>query len=118
MAKVILGLAGEIAAGKGTVAKYIAEKYNGGTHRFSTMLRDVAKRMYLEENRENIQKISTIFRQNFSDDLLSKVIYHDVENDGHEHIAVDGVRRAPDIDYLKKLSGFKLVLFFNFSTFF
>jgi len=109
MAKVILGLAGEIAAGKGTVAKYIAEKYNGGTHRFSTMLRDVAKRMYLEENRENIQKISTIFRQNFSDDLLSKVIYHDVENDGHEHIAVDGVRRAPDIDYLKKLFGFKLV---------
>lgn len=109
MPKIILGLAGEIAAGKGTAAKYVTEKYAGSSHRFSTMLRDVAKRMYLEENRENIQKISTIFRQNFSDDLLSKVIYHDVENDNHGYITVDGVRRAPDIDYLKKISGFKLV---------
>jgi dephospho-CoA kinase len=109
MSKTILGLAGEIASGKGTAAKYICEKYGGSSHRFSTMLRDVAKRMYLEENRENIQKISTIFRQNFSDDLMSKVIYHDVKNDEHEYVTVDGVRRAPDIDYLKKLSGFKLV---------
>jgi dephospho-CoA kinase len=109
MSKIILGLAGEIASGKGTVAKYINEKYFGSSHRFSTMLRDVARRMYMEESRENIQKISTLFRKNFSDDLMSKVIYHDVENDSHEHIVVDGVRRVPDIDYLKKLPGFKLV---------
>ena len=109
MPKIILGLAGEIASGKGTVAKYICEKYEGSSHRFSTMLRDVAKRMYLEENRENIQKISTIFRKNFSDDLLSKVIFNDVKNDNREYVAVDGVRRAPDIEYLKKLSGFKLI---------
>lgn len=109
MQKIILGLSGEIASGKGTAAKYVCESYGGSSHRFSTMLRDVAKRMYLEENRENIQKISTIFRQNFSDDLLSKVIFHDVENDSHEYVTVDGVRRAPDIEYLKKLPGFKLV---------
>jgi dephospho-CoA kinase len=109
MPKIVLGLAGEIASGKGTVAKYICEKHDGSSHRFSTMLRDVAKRMYLEENRENIQKISTIFRHNFSDDLMSKVIFHDVKNDEHNYITVDGVRRTPDIDYLKKLSGFKLI---------
>ena len=109
MPKIILGLSGEIASGKGTAAKYICESYGGSSHRFSTMLRDVAKRMYLEENRENLQKLSTIFRENFFDDILSSVIARDVENDPHEMIAIDGVRRMADITYLQKLSGFKLV---------
>lgn len=106
--RIVVGLAGEIASGKGTTAKYIMEKFNGGTHRFSTALRDVAQRMYLEENRENLQKISTIFRENFFGDILSAVIAKDVQNDEHEIIAIDGVRRMADITYLKKIPGFKL----------
>lgn len=109
MTKIILGLAGEIASGKGTVAKYLLEKHDGSTHRFSTMLRDVVKRMYLEENRENLQKLSTIFRQYFSGDILSKVIYHDVIDDNNKVIAIDGVRRYPDVEYLKTMLEFKLV---------
>ena len=109
MTKIILGLAGEMASGKGTVAQYIVQKYQGNTYRFSTVLRSVAQRMYIEENRENLQKISTIFRQNFFDDILSSVIAQDIENDDGEIIAVDGVRRMADIKYLKKFPNFKLV---------
>jgi dephospho-CoA kinase len=109
MDKIVLGITGEIASGKGTVAKYLLEKYGASSHRFSTMLRDVAQRMHLEESRENLQKLSTLFRENFSDDLLSKVIYHDVVTDENEIIIIDGVRRMPDIEYLKKLPGFRLI---------
>jgi dephospho-CoA kinase len=109
MHKIVLGITGEIAAGKGTATKYLEEKYGASQHRFSTMLRDVAKRMHLEENRENLQKISTLFRENFSDDLLSQVIFHDVEADTAETVVIDGVRRMSDIEYLKKLPGFRLV---------
>lgn len=109
MSKVILGLAGEIASGKGTAAKYIIEKKNGSTHRFSTALRDIVKRIYLEENRENLQTISTALRQHFFGDILSMVISKDVENDTSKIIAIDGVRRLADIEYLKKLPSFKLV---------
>lgn len=109
MSKIILGLAGEIVSGKGTTAKYICEKHGGSSHRFSTMLRDVLDRMYLEISRENMQKISTVLRENFSDNILSIVISKDVEKDEHQVIAIDGVRRLADIEYLKKLSGFKLV---------
>jgi dephospho-CoA kinase len=109
MNKIVLGITGEIASGKGTATKYLLEKYGASSHRFSTMLRDVAKRMHLEESRENLQKLSTLFRENFSDDLLSQVIFHDVDTDGGEIIVIDGVRRMPDIEYLKKLPGFKLV---------
>lgn len=107
--RIILGLAGEIASGKGTVAKYLTEKYGSNYYRFSGILRDVAKRAHLEENRENLQKISTMFREYFGSDILIKTIYLDVENDKHKMITVDGVRRLEDVEFLKKLPGFKLI---------
>ncbi|KKR21516.1 MAG: hypothetical protein UT50_C0007G0002 [Candidatus Moranbacteria bacterium GW2011_GWA2_39_41] len=113
MDKIVFGITGEIASGKGTATKYLLEKYGASSHRFSTMLRDVAKRMHLEENRENLQKISTIFRENFSDDLLSQVIYHDVIADDNGIVVIDGVRRMSDIEYLKKLPGFRLIYIEN-----
>ncbi len=109
MQKIILGLAGEMVSGKGTAAKYLVKKYNGNAHRFSTMLRDLARRMHLEESRDNLQKISQIFRQSFGEDVLARVIYHDVENDRHQIIVVDGVRRSFDIKYLKTFPNFKLI---------
>lgn len=109
MVNIILGLAGEIASGKGTVAKYIIERYSGSSHRFSTMLRDILQRIYFPDSRENMQKLSTILRQNFGEDALAKVIAEDVKKDMLEVIAVDGVRRPADIKYLQEIPGFKLV---------
>lgn len=109
--KLIIGLAGEMGCGKGTVANYIKEKYGGVAYRFSTPLRDVLDRLYLPHVRENTSGISTILRKKFGDDLLSKVIFHDVQKEKNSIIAVDGVRRKEDIIYLKTLSYFKLVYF-------
>ncbi|GBE16409.1 hypothetical protein BMS3Abin15_00223 [bacterium BMS3Abin15] len=109
MPKIILGLAAELAGGKGTVAKHIIEKYDGSAHRFSTMLRDVLDRLYLDQNRENMQKLSTITRKAYGEDTLAKVISEDVKKDDHEVIVVDGVRRSADIKYLKELPEFKLI---------
>lgn len=107
--KIVIGLVGQIASGKGTIANYYKEKHDASTHRFSTMLRDVLNRLYLEKNRENMQFISTILRQGFGEDLMAKVIAKDVENDPSGIVVVDGVRRFADISYLKKIDGFVLV---------
>ncbi|MFA6183628.1 MAG: AAA family ATPase [Parcubacteria group bacterium] len=109
MTKVILGIAGEIAAGKGTTAKYLVEKCGASTHRFSTALRDVAKRMYLDESRENLQQLSTLMRDGFDDNILSRVIYNDVGKDSCEVVVIDGVRRMKDIEFLEKMPEFKLI---------
>ena len=107
MTKIIIGLSGEIACGKGTVAKYIAEKYNAGSYRFSTMLRDAMNRLYIGQNRENISTFSTMLRQNFGEDLFAKVMAEDVKKDETEIIVIDGIRRLADIEYLKKIPEFK-----------
>lgn len=107
--KIILGFAGEIASGKDTAVNYIKEKYSATTVKFSQSLRDILSRLYLDVTRENLQTLSTSLRENFSQDLFSKVVAKDVENAKDKIIVIDGVRRQSDIVHLKKIPGFQLI---------
>ncbi len=107
--KIIFGFIGDLAAGKGTICKYLKEKYGTNAYRFSTMLRDIVRRIYVEESRENLQKLSTFLRENYGQDVMSRVIAKDVENDSNPIVAVEGIRRPTDITYLKEMRGFHLI---------
>jgi len=107
--KIILGFVGEIASGKGTVAKYLENKYKAETIRFSTPLRDVLKRLYLDISRENMQNLSQILRVQFGQDLLAKIISEDAKGSNAQLTIIDGIRREPDIKYLNEIPEFKLV---------
>ncbi|MCK4554819.1 AAA family ATPase [Candidatus Parcubacteria bacterium] len=107
--KIIVGLVGEIASGKGTIAEYLEKKYSASTYKFSSILRDVLIRLHIEISRKNMQNLSTILRQNFGEDLLARIIAEDVKKDGNKIIVVDGIRRMADIKYLKEIAGFKLI---------
>ncbi|EKD42923.1 MAG: hypothetical protein ACD_72C00532G0003 [uncultured bacterium] len=107
--KIILGFVGDLAGGKGTVCKYLKEKHGVNSYRFSTMLRDILNRIYLPVSRENLQVLSTLLRENFSQDVMSRVIKEDVINDPLEIVAVEGIRRPSDITYLQELDGFCLI---------
>lgn len=109
MSKIIIGLVGQIACGKEAAKKYIAQKYNTKDCRFSTPLRDVVKRLDIPESRENLQKISTILRAGFGEDLLAKVIALDASKLDSDIVVIDGVRRMADIKYLKDLPNFYLI---------
>jgi dephospho-CoA kinase len=107
--KIIIGLTGEIASGKGTAAKYLVEHHKAVTYRFSTILRDIVKRLHLTEDRDTLQKISTFMRKEFGEDTLAKVMFEDAKHDEHMLIVIDGVRRLEDVKYLRELPEFKLV---------
>ena len=108
MKKIILGFAGEMSSGKGTAAKYLIEKHGAVAYRFSTILRDVVKRLRLPEDRETIQRTSTTLRREFGEDLLAKVMFEDAKQDTHDLIVIDGVRRLEDVKYLREIPEFKL----------
>ncbi|MFH1455068.1 MAG: AAA family ATPase [bacterium] len=109
MSKIIIGLVGQIACGKEAIKKYIAQKYNTQDCRFSTPLRDIVRRLDILESRENLQKISTILRASFGEDLLAKVITIDATKLDSEIVVIDGIRRMADIKYLKDLSNFYFI---------
>jgi dephospho-CoA kinase len=109
MAKVILGIVGPLASGKGAMKKYLEEKYQAKDCRFSTMLRDVLGRLDIPTTRENMQMVSTVLRENFGQDLMSRVIVKDAKDLDSEIVVIDGVRRLSDIKYLADMPNFYLV---------
>lgn len=110
--KVIFGFVGQIASGKGTAAAHIEKTCGANTYRYSTMLRDILDRVYLEQSRPNLQLLSQILRENFGQDTMARVIARDVEEDPNNIVVVEGIRRPDDIVYLKKIPGFVLVHIF------
>lgn len=109
MNKIIIGLVGEIAAGKDTIADYLAENYQAQTFSFSQPLRDILDILYQEQSRINIATLGNILRQAFGQDLLSKIIAAKVKNSSAEIIVLPNVRLASDIVYLADEPGFVLV---------
>lgn len=108
MQKIIIGLVGELAAGKGMTVKYLEKKYGAASRRFSTSLRDVLDRLHLEINRKNMQDLSRILREHFGQNLLAKIIAEDAKSDNAAIVVIDGIRRPADIEYLIKLPEFRL----------
>ena len=109
MEKIILGFVGEIASGKGTICDYLIKNHGSGYYRFSTIIRDVMKRLHIAESRDNLQLLSNILRKDFGEDLFAKVLTEDVKADKSQIICVDGIRRPADIIYLQELPNFHLV---------
>lgn len=107
--KIIFGFSGLMASGKGTAAKYLEENYHAETFRFSTILRAVLDRLFLEHSRDNLIKLSEVLRGTFGEDLLAKVIARDAEASSHKLVVVEGIRRLADIAYLQQIPGFILV---------
>lgn len=109
MAKIIIGTVGQIACGKEAIKKYLANKYNVKSCRFSDSLRDIVKRIDVPESRENLQKLSTVLRSAFGEDLLARVISVDTSKIDADIVIADGIRRMADIKYLKELPNFYLI---------
>jgi dephospho-CoA kinase len=107
--KIIVGIVGSIASGKETIKKHLVEKYGAKDCKFSSILRDVLERITIPVSRENLQKISTVLRVNFGENLLAKAIAVDASKLESEIVVIDGVRRFTDIEHLRALPNFILV---------
>lgn len=109
MPKSIIAITGPIASGKDTVKNYICEKYSAKSYKFSQLFRDLLSRLYLDQNRENLQNISQDIRQRFGNDILAKVVSEDLKNSQDEIIVLDGARRLADLKFLWDLPEFSLI---------
>lgn len=107
--KIIIGIAGEIASGKDTVSRYYQKKHGASMYRFSDVLRDILKRLHLEENRKNLAASSLMLRETFGEDIFARSIAEEIERDGNDFIVIDGVRRASDVKSIQGLLGFTML---------
>lgn len=107
--KIIIGLAGQIASGKDTVANYIVEKYGGVSLSFSDPLRDILKRARLPIIRENFAWLAQSLVDKFGGDVISKIIGKEIEESDKEIFVLPNIRRNDDVSYFKEWPGYVLV---------
>lgn len=110
--KIIFGFTGLLSSGKGTAAKYLEQKNNAHTFRFSTKLRNLLDCLYIKHSRDTMIKMSEAVRAIFGEDILAKAIAKDAAADANPIVVVEGIRRPADIEYLKELPNFILVEIF------
>ncbi|MDD3435072.1 MAG: AAA family ATPase [Patescibacteria group bacterium] len=109
MAKIIIGLSGQIASGKEVVKKHLEKCCGGVSFKFSDVLRKILKDLDVPAERDNIIRLSTFLRQAYGEDLLARALTKQVSEANNDLIIVDGIRRLADIEYLKHLDNFYLI---------
>lgn len=114
MEKMIVGIAGKIAAGKTTVAKFLEEFgfcriscseplfdiLTGNTQGYSWVPEVEFKG---EPTRENLIELGRILKEKYGEDILIRLAVDKLRN--CENIAIDGVRSMGEVDAIKRMGG-------------
>jgi len=94
----IIGLTGQNAAGKGTIADYLAKK-SFYYYSLSDVIREEAKALGVEINRDNLIKIGNELRENSGNHVLAERIIQKIEKS--KHYVIDSIRNTAEVNLLK-----------------
>ena len=99
--KKVIGIAGNIGSGKGTITKYLVDKHQAKQMRYSKILADILERLHLDYDRDNLNAIAEGLRSIFGKDILSQVLEKDIKTTEAELVVFDGIRKKAELDYFK-----------------
>ncbi len=107
MKKIIIGLTGEIGAGKDTFCDHIAKISQGPVFslKFSDPLSEVLKVFFNEVSREDQQWLAIMLRERFGKDILAKAMLKKVNSIDKGIILLNGIRYWQEYDMMKDLGG-------------
>jgi len=107
--RLVLGLAGEIGAGKDTASNYLREKYGFKVITIGDMVREEAAALGISPTRENLQKIGKEYAQS-DPEFWGKHVAQKIKKEGWTAVVVNGIRRPTDFTPLQRAFGQDFVL--------
>jgi dephospho-CoA kinase len=109
--KIVIGLIGEKGAGKGAVAKYLADKYGAVHYGTSKILRRTIEDLKLPDTRDNFGKLAIVLKEGFWPSVIIDSLIKDIEANGSNIVIADGIRMHGDVAPFQKKYGknFQLV---------
>jgi dephospho-CoA kinase len=109
MDKIIFGVTGEMASGKGIVAKYLNEKHGARTYKYSSLLRELLDTADIDKSRKNLSVLGTKVREMFGRYAMTDVLIWRVLNSEEKIIVVEGIRHKDEVEAWKRLKNFTLI---------
>lgn len=104
--KIVIGLVGPIASGKGTIADFLISK-GFKYYSLSDVVRDETHARNLEMTRKNLQDIGNDLRENFGGAILVEKLAEEIRK--QDFVVIDGVRNPQEIVAIKNGFGGKIV---------
>ncbi|MBI3282689.1 AAA family ATPase [Candidatus Curtissbacteria bacterium] len=99
MPKIVIGLVGPIASGKGVIAKYLKEL--GFSHQsLSDRLREEFARRGASSERFSLQDLGNELRQIHGNAVLAELSIAKLKGD-EEYVVIDSIRNPGEIEYLR-----------------
>lgn len=112
LVKQILGIVGEIGAGKDTFCKIFAEvamlswlPVNIKMLRYSDIIAECLDVLHLEKSRENMQKFSPLIESGFGKGVLSRVMTERAALASADIVIIQGIRWMSDLAELRRAGG-------------
>jgi len=106
--RIIIGLTGPIAGGKGLVAEFLRRKgffYSSTSDR----VREEIRERGIETTREILQEIADGLRRKFGPEVLAKRTWEIIKSQSNPRVVIDSIRGEAEVDYLKKKPNFYLI---------
>jgi len=101
MKKIIIGLTGRLASGKGTVTRHIVEKYQADKTRSSDPLRETLDIFMVPQTRENLDALSTFLRTTYSENVIAQAVKRYLTKSSAGVVIFDGMRRLVDVETIR-----------------
>ena len=114
---IVVGLTGQLAAGKGVVSDILVKEFGFTYYSLSDRVREIAASQERGPKngltgRESLQNVGNETRAWFGGDALAKLTAGHALIDlisGKDRIVFDGIRNPGEVLFLKKIPGFQLV---------
>lgn len=106
--RIVIGLTGPIAGGKGVVAEWLKEQgffYSSTSDR----VREEVRRRGGEITRERLQKVADELREKYGPAVLAERTWRIVVSQVNPRAVIDSIRGEAEVDFLKKKEGFFLI---------
>lgn len=110
--KLVIGLTGNMGAGKTVASEYLHKRYGADQLRFSQILMDVLDRLYLPKDRKNLQILGEVIREKFGHDVIVNAFKEDLKKSRAEMVVIDGIRYMNEVDMLRSFKN-NILLFIN-----
>jgi len=101
--RIIVGVVGQIASGKGILIKYLTEKLGFVSFSLSSILHDELKKKKVEKfTRKTLQDMGDELRKREGDEVLARRVIKTLLKQNKERIVIEGIRNPGEIEFLKK----------------
>jgi len=107
---IIIGVVGQIAAGKGILVSYLTEKLGFISYSLSSVVHaEIEKKGIKKYTRQMLQDMGDKLRREFGNEVLADRIIKAINEQKRGNVVIEGIRNQGEIELFKKDKNFVLI---------